>query len=228
MMNNFRLIYPPDYNTAAEPRMKDFSFIRSLQIDDMVVIKQENYRGFAELRLENYFSTDPEVLDYRLSVIEDLVENPTLYKAFSDSVTTIANINSLSRVMDSDFSIDSALSAVRYLEMYQEIVTLFSDALASCSLRSEGMRLFQEQISEIVNGEEYQNLCAELAETEIDFGYLKSVTIGVNLDETLRPKEAGILSINRGGIPPRHGDDPPAEKNARRREDADFLPVSAN
>jgi len=202
MMNNFRLIYPPDYNTAAEPRMKDFSFIRSLQIDDMVVIKQENYRGFAELRLENYFSTDPEVLDYRLSVIEDLVENPALYKAFSDSVTTIANINSLSRVMDSDFSIDSALSAVRYLEMYQEIVTLFSDALASCSLRSEGMRLFQEQISEIVNGEEYQNLCAELAETEIDFGYLKSITIGVNLDETLRPKEAGILSINREAFRP--------------------------
>lgn len=197
MMKNFRLIYPPDYDIASERRMEDYSFIHSLQIDDMVVIKQETYRGFVELRLENYYSSDPEVLDYRLSVVEDLVENPTLYKAFTDSVGLITNINDLSRVMDSDFSVDSALSSVRYLEMYQEIVELFSKALASCALHSEGMRQFQKQIAEIVEGEEYQSLCRELAGVEMDFGYLKSVTLGVNLDENLMPKEAGILSVNQ-------------------------------
>lgn len=196
-MNNFRLIYPPDYDIASEQRMNDHTFIRSLQIDDMVVIRQENYRGFSELHLEDYFTTAPEVLDYRLSVIEDLVENPALYKAFTDAVIIISNINQLSRVMDSSFSVDSALSSVRYLERYQDIVELFSGALASCSLHSEGMKLFQRQISEIRDGDEYQSLCAELDGAEMDFGYLKSVTIGINLDENLLPKEAGILSVNQ-------------------------------
>ncbi|MCD8218555.1 MAG: hypothetical protein LUD01_11085, partial [Clostridiales bacterium] len=197
MKKNFRLIYPPDYDTSAEQRMKDYSFVHSLQIDDMVVIKQESYRGFSDLHLENYFSMDPAVLDYRLSVVEDLVENPPLYQAFVDSVTTISNINTLGKAMDSDFSVDSALSSVRYLEMYRDIVELFSGALSAANLRSEGMQCFREQVQEIVKGEEYQSLSRELAGTEMDFGYLKSVTIGVNLDENLQPKEAGILSVNQ-------------------------------
>ncbi|MCD8149911.1 MAG: hypothetical protein LUE92_10195 [Clostridiales bacterium] len=197
MKKNFRLIYPPDCDTSAERRMKDYSFVHSLQIDDMVVIKQESYRGFSDLHLENYFSMDPAVLDYRLSVVEDLVENPPLYQAFVDSVTTISNINTLSKVMDSDFSVDSALSSVRYLEMYRDIVELFSGALSDAELRSEGMKSFREQVREIAEGEEYQSLSRELAGTEMDFGYLKSVTIGVNLDENLQPKEAGILSVNQ-------------------------------
>ena len=31
---------------------------------------------------------------------------------------------------------------------------------------------------------------------ECNFGHIKSVTIGLNLDENLRPKQAGILSVN--------------------------------
>ena len=35
-----------------------------------------------------------------------------------------------------------------------------------------------------------------MAATGKNFGYLKSVTIGINLDDNLRPKEAGIISVN--------------------------------
>ena len=33
-----------------------------LKIDSMVVLIKESYRGFADLSLENYFSTDEQVL----------------------------------------------------------------------------------------------------------------------------------------------------------------------
>ena len=46
------------------------------------------------------------------------------------------------------------------------------------------------------HSEEYQNLKQEMAATGKNFGYLKSVTIGINLDDNLRPKEAGIISVN--------------------------------
>lgn len=197
MQQNFRLIYPPDYDISSEVRMKDFQFIQSLQIDDMVILKKESYRGGTDLTLEKFFTTDPEVLDYRLSIMEDLVENPVLYKVFCKSVSVIYNINDMRRVLNSDFTMDSALGSVRYLEMYQEIVNLFADALKNCEVRSEGMKNFRKQILEITESEEYQNLNQELSKMEMNFGYLKSVTIGVNLDENLRPKEAGILSVNQ-------------------------------
>lgn len=196
MVAKISLLYPEGYDRTTENKMKDFKFIQSLRINDMVVLIKESYRGFSDLALENFFTMDPKVLKYRLAVVEDLVENKELYNVFCRAVSIIYNLSDIRRALNSDFSVESALSAVRYLEMYQEIVDLFADALKDCEVRSEGMKEFKKHILAISESDEYQNLCKELAKTETNFGLLKSVTIGVNLDENLRPKEAGIVSVN--------------------------------
>ena len=201
-MTGFRFLYPPEYDPAKEVQMKSFDFIRALQIDDMVVLQNDRYRGYSDLTLEKFFSTDPKVLEYRQAIVEDLVEHPKLYDVFCRSVSEIQNVNDLRRVLGSDFSVDSALSAVRYLEMYEELVDMFADVFneleknPAADIASEGMKRFRAQIYEVSCSEEYQNLKREMASTGKNFGYLKSVTIGINLDENLRPKEAGIISIN--------------------------------
>lgn len=196
MQSNFHLLYPPDYDRSKEVPMKDFNFIQALKIDTMVVLIKESYRGFSDLKLENFFTTDERVLQYRLDIVEDLVENPPLYKVFCDSLPLIYNIHDLRRVLTSDFTVDSALSSVRYLEMYLEIVKLFANAFESCHFSSEGMKNFKTEIDEITQSSEFQSLDRELSKMECNFGHVKSVTIGLNLDENLRPKEAGILSVN--------------------------------
>ncbi|WP_294901433.1 MutS-related protein [uncultured Eubacterium sp.] len=201
-MTGFRFLYPPEYDPAQEVRMKTFDFIQALQIDDMVVLQNDRYRGYSDLTLEKFFSTDPKVLQYRQAIVEDLVEHPALYDAFCQSVSEIQNVTDLRKVLSSDFSVDSALSAVRYLEMYEELVDLFSDAFAkleqdaASDIQSEGMKRFRALVYEVSHSEEYQNLKREMAATGKNFGYLKSVTIGINLDDNLRPKEAGIISVN--------------------------------
>ena len=195
MDNQFQLLYPPGYDRTAEVPMKDFQFIHSLQIDDMIVLVKESYRGFRDLSLENFYTTDEKVLEYRLSIVGDLVENPALYEVFCRSVSVIHNIYDMHRAMSSDFTMESALSAVRYLEMYQEIVDLFADGLKDISLQSEGMKRFREKICDIAESEDYRNLRQELAKSDTHFGSVKSVTVGINLDETLRVKEAGVIAI---------------------------------
>ncbi len=195
MREDFHFLYPPGYDRGSEIPMKDFKFIHALQIDEMIVLVKESYRGFHDLALENFFTTDTAVLDYRLSIVEDLVENPELYQVFCNSVTIIHNIYDLRRAISSDFSVESALSSIRYLEMYQEIVELFAEGLKGLTLHSEGMKLFREQILSITESDEYQNLHTELSKMETRFGNIKSVMVGINLDETLRAKEAGVISI---------------------------------
>lgn len=219
MAAEFSLLYPPEYDRTAETPMKDFKFIHALQIDDMVVLIKERYRGFADLKLENFYTTDPAVLRYRLAVVRDLVENDELYKVFSQAVSVIYNISDLRKSISSDFTVESALSSVRYLEMYQEIVNLFADAFKGCEVCSDGMRIFKEQIMSIAESEEFRTLDKELSEMEVNFGFLKSVTIGVNLDENLRPKEAGILSVNQA--PFRSGNI--MDKLIRKSNDPDVL-----
>ncbi|MFR5702137.1 MAG: hypothetical protein ACLUD0_09865 [Eubacterium ramulus] len=61
----------------------------------------------------------------------------------------------------------------------------------------QGMKDFRELVYDsVAQSEEYLNLKREMEATGKNFGYLKSVTIGINLDENLRPKEAGIISVN--------------------------------
>lgn len=196
MENTYRLLYPAEYDEKLDRAIDNFDFIRALQIDDLVVITQENYRGGRDLKLEQFFSSDPGVLQYRLAVVEDLVEHRELYQMFCDALPLIYYINDLKQVLDSDFSIDSALGSVRYLEMYCEIVEHFSKKLDACEVHSEGLKAFKDRIHEIVSSEEYTNLSRELAGVQTNFGNLKSVTIGINLDENLCPKEAGIVSVN--------------------------------
>lgn len=78
MASQMSLLYPADYDRTKENAMKNFQFIQSLQIDDMIVLVKESYRGFADLSLEKFFSSDPKVLKYRLAVVKDLVENDKL------------------------------------------------------------------------------------------------------------------------------------------------------
>ena len=71
MAVNFSLLYPPGYDRTAEVPMKDFKFIHSLQIDDMVVLAKGSYRGFADLSLENYYTASSQVLRYRTELRAD-------------------------------------------------------------------------------------------------------------------------------------------------------------
>ena len=196
MASQISLLYPPDYDRTTEVPMKDFKFIKPLQIDSMVVLIRDTYRGVADLDLSSYFSTDPKVLEYRLAVVEDLIQNKELYDVFCKAVNIIYDLSDLRRAWSSDFTVETALGAARYMEMYQEIVNLFADAFRNIQVKSEGMKYFKQQIMDVAESEEYRNLTAELGKRENNFGLLKSVTIGMNLDKSLRPTEAGIVSIN--------------------------------
>lgn len=195
MLDEFRLVYPPNYDIENEQKMKNYEFIKSLRIDDLVVLVRESYMGFRNLSLEEYFTTDTEVLEYRLAIVEDLVEHTNVYEVFCKAVNIIRNIQDLSRAMSSDFTVESALGSVRYLEMYQEIVELFAENLKSVSFKSQGMQLLQKQIMEIKDSDDYKNLCVELSKMETKFGNIKSISVGINLDENLRVKEAGLISV---------------------------------
>lgn len=195
MLENFRLVYPLGYDITKEVKMNNFDFIKALQIDSLVVLVKESYLGFRNISLEEYYTTDTEVLEYRLAILEDLVENEKVYDCFCKAVNMIRNIHDMTKALSSDYTVESALSSVRYLEMYQEIVEHFSGSLKGIEFKSEGLKNFKAQMMEIYESEEYKNFCEELKKMEIRFGNIKSVCLGVNLDENLRVKEAGVISI---------------------------------
>jgi len=70
MQPDFRLLYPAGYNMTTKKGMTDYGFIRSLQLDDMILFVKESFRGINDLSLEDFFTTDEKILQYRLAVAE--------------------------------------------------------------------------------------------------------------------------------------------------------------
>lgn len=197
-MENLSLLYPPGYSEKERlsHRMKNYDFVKELQLESLVVLVKDSYRGMANLKLQDFFTTDEEVLQYRLDIVDDMVRNREWYDVFCKAVPAIQNISDLRRTMGSDFSVESALGSIRFLEMYIEIIDLFSEGILSAEARSEGLLALQGKIKEVAEGEEYRNLKKELGKEETNFGLVKSITLGINLDETLCVQEAGIVSVN--------------------------------
>lgn len=197
-MQGFSLLYPENYTREQKDlhRMKNTDFIAPLQIDRMIILQQDYYRNIPMPPLADFFTTDERVLAYRLDIVEELLQTPALYDIFQQSIPMIQNIYDLRRSMSSDFSVESSLGCIRILEMYVELVTLFSSAGANVKVHSVGLCRFFDFVRKIAQDDEFISLKTDLSGMETNFGTLKSITVGVNLDETLRVRDAGVLSIN--------------------------------
>lgn len=197
-MDNLSLLYPEGYGEKkrASHRIKNYDFIKELQLESLIILIQGSHRGMTNLKLQDFFTTDAEVLEYRLDIVEDMVKHREWYDLFCKAIPAIQNVSDLRRSMNGDFSIESALGSIRFLELYIETVDLFAEGILSIETHSKGLLALQEKIREVAEGEEYRSLKEELGKKETNFGLVKSVTLGINLDETLCVQEAGIVSVN--------------------------------
>ena len=84
------------------------------------------------------------------------------------------------------------------LESLVECVTLLRDALqaAGPQLRSQALRDLRAQVNAIAGDPLFQEMRSELPDLLEQIRSLRAITIGVNLDDQLRPTEAALLAIH--------------------------------
>ena len=193
---SFRLLYPP-HTPARGSELPDTSFFHTLQIDQMVSVRRESWRGLPDLRLEQFYTTDPEVLAWRLDVVADLVDSEPLRSLIRDALPMLRDAAEMRKVLnDPSSSVESSLASVRYLELYLELVELFHSRLEQAELHSAGFTALREEIESRRNSEDYKALSRQLERTEYQVGHVRSIALGVNLDGTLRVTEVGLLALN--------------------------------
>ena len=193
---NFRLLYPP-HKQAEKTQLPDSSFFHTLQIDQMVSVRRETWRGLPDLRLEHFFTTDTDVLAWRLDVVADLVASAPLRDLVRDALPMLRDAAEMRKVLSgSASSVESSLASVRYLEIYLELVELFHARLASAEIRSAGFSALRREVEARRGSENYRVLSSQLEQTEYQIGHVKSIALGVNLDGTLRVTDVGLLALN--------------------------------
>lgn len=144
-------------------------------------------------------SYDPRVLTYRMDIIDDLLRSDTLTERLE---IILDGLISLEHYMIEPQWQESELRRVAWrlseLENYVDCAAHLHAMLteSGAELRSEGLLRLRTMVDAIVQDEVFQNLTRELPDLLAQVRNIKSVTIGINLDDQLRPVEAALLSIN--------------------------------
>lgn len=176
--------------------MKNLSFIKELGIEKMIKFKENSWNGKDYINLENFLTDDINVINYRLDALTDLLENQKLYEAMQEIAPQIDGLRELRSLGSAASEELGDLYSVRDLQIYLDLVDYLYDKLNSFTLNSQLFINIRDEINSVCKSEEYEKIKKSLPDNVKLIQSLKSVTIGVNIDPSLHPVEAGIVCIN--------------------------------
>lgn len=152
----------------------------------------------AEL-LCGFFTSDLRVIGYRQQVIADLLACPELLDTLSTAHPILNDIREL-RKLDEDgvASAESYLYSITEIELYVSCINSLAEGFGKIKgvFKSEAFKRLSDFVLDMTSSEYYVKLNEKLKALADRVNEVKSITIGVNLDNELRPESAGVISIN--------------------------------
>ena len=194
---DFSLFYPAGKERNAA-KLSDES-VNDLSLDYIadaltdVKYEREQLRNFM-----TYITGDAEVIRYRCGVFDDFLRLPKLRKDMEQLVVRLKDLMDLERFQKDKEGSDlwSLINRLREIGTYVVCINTIRETLETLDIRSDGMKKLLHIVTEISRESGFDLLMEDIEETLQKAARLKSITIGVNLDDLLRPKNAAIVSLN--------------------------------
>lgn len=147
----------------------------------------------------HFFTCDPDTILYRQDMFRDITAHPELTDMFRRLIPLIGDITELRRIGDDPaFSAEAYLYSITEIELYTSVVSLMAEVLLPMkdSLTSDAFKSLCEVVHTLTESDYYKNINRQLDELTSRVREVKSVTIGVNLDSSLKAESAGVISLN--------------------------------
>lgn len=188
--DNLSLLYPESYSDAESVKI-DPASLKDLGADNLLNSDAED--------ISRYYSSDPKVIRYRHEMFEDIIEKPDILDTFSSIIPIVNDISEIRKLEDDPILSEEAyLYSITEIELYSSVINTLNDTFKKCSdsLKSTALKRINDVIDTLANSEYYRNINSELEKLTSRVREIKSVTIGLNLDNTLKVESAGVLSVN--------------------------------
>ena len=190
-------MYPPegqrDNKTLTDEAVNDLSinFIAEALTD----VKTERELICSAMKK---ITDDPEVIRYRCDVFEDFLKFPKLRDAMIELTLKLADLRDLERFQKDQEASElwSLINRIREIDDYVSCIRMIKDTLSGLDIQSEGLLTLKQMVIDIERDSGFDELKKDIDETLKKARCLRSITIGVNLDAFLRPRTAGVLSLN--------------------------------
>ena len=196
-MEEFSLLHPQ--NSKAVYRTLTKEAVNDLSIDFLCeALTKDTYERNSIKQLLINITDDEEVIKYRCDVFDDFLRFPKLREDLSALLEKLNDLRELERFHNDTeaSSMWQLINRLREMGGYVDYVTKIKTTLESIDIKSEGLLQLKSRVQAIYNDSGFPELRKDIEETLAKARRFKSITLGVNLDELLRPKTVGVISLN--------------------------------
>lgn len=141
---------------------------------------------------------DAESVNYRLDIIDDLLNQDALITSLEELAPALGELRFfVERPGRDDITpLEDVVWRLRELEFYVECITRLNEAFQETTPNAPGLQALQDLVASVAEDPTYKKLVVSLPDLVSKIAELKSVTIGINLNEGLLPCEATLVSVN--------------------------------
>jgi len=196
----FSLLWPPDCRAISPAPRLSAACVDNLDLHTTLEALSAPHGYFTRIRdVLLALCDDPAVIRYRQDIFADLVESPALARRLAELLPRLFALDSFAYSARPDRSpLHEVVWRIGQLESYVECVRGLNAVFEGIEgeVRADGLRRLHSLTAGIAADETFRHLAAELPDMLAKVRSVASVTIGVNLDDRLRPVEATLLAIN--------------------------------
>lgn len=194
---NFSLLHPE--NSKAVYRKLTNEAINDLSVDFICeALSEDSFERNSIKQLLINITGDEETIRYRCDVFEDFLRFPQLREDLMRVLAKLKDLKDIERFQkdQESSSLWQLVNRLRELDAYVDCITGIKNTLEAIDVHSDGLISLRKRVTEIFESSGFPILKKDIEETLGEVRRVKSITLGVNLDDLLRPKSVGVVSLN--------------------------------
>lgn len=194
----YSILYPDicgvEYKKMSETTCRDLAL-------DMLCSKITDNHKEAKMIMDviSDMTADPRVAQYRQKVFVDILKSPKLRKKMMelfDKFEFIRNFGVHHINTDEKVGIWHLLRRMDELNDYIACVEAMQDCLVENNVQSEGLKGFKSYVDKLYHDARFGEMKADIAALKIESSEVKSVTVGINVNDRFEATGLGLISIN--------------------------------
>lgn len=196
--NGFSILFP-EGKEASYKQMSDVTF-HDLGLDALCreLTSDTNEQAYIKSIITN-MTSDPRTAAYRREVFSDILSLPGLRKGITElfnKLDFMKTFGTMSRKTDEKLGIWFLMHQLDEFGDYIKCVEAMRELLRTESIHSEGLIAFRKYVDEIYEEQSFAEMKKDISELKAKTSDIKSVTLGVNLNERFDAVSMGLISVN--------------------------------
>lgn len=144
-------------------------------------------------------TTDRRVAEYRQKVFVDILNLPELRKKMMellDKISYIKDFKTMKRGSSERMGLWDLLHKLDEISDYIKCVEAMQDCLGKADLKSQGLLDLREYVNAVYTDSFFAEMKADIEKVKAEASSVKSVTVGINVNERFEASSLGLISIN--------------------------------